>query len=155
MLFSGNSARQSTTHTLTNTFFPDLKSVKLTPGVPTGSIWDALPLADFSTRCLSAACFIFVRNQSAHHQLYYVFVCTHCAHKTHALRQSHIQTNRSLETTQGPCLMFLMANKVQRQTGIIWQRKRIWQCVFGGLVLLTPASEAVLLKLTLKARVEE
>lgn len=80
-------------------------------------------------------CFILDRNQSDHHKpVYYVFWGhTRCAHtQVYALTSSHIQTQReSLKTTcRLPLDVFLMANKVQRQKGIIWQ-KRLWKpCTF-------------------------
>ena len=161
-----NTRAHAHTHTHTH-LFPDLNSTLLTPGVPVESSWAALPLTEISTCCLGTASarLISDRNQSSRHKpssTYYVFegaptACRKNAH-THTLTLTY--TNRkSLKTTRRLRLdvsffFFLMANKVQRQKEIIWQKERMWQCVFGGLVLLTPASEAVL-KCTLKARAEQ
>lgn len=141
----------------------DLKSAALTPGVSVESHWVALPLTEICTCCLSAASarFIFLTeiNQAvtSHRQLYHVFERTPTVHIKCMHSHSHIHKNKQKfeNNTQAPAWCFLMANKVQRQRGIIWQKEGMWQCVFGGLVLLTPASEAALLKLTLKARAEQ
>ena len=162
------------THTPTHThLFPDLSSTLLTPGVPVESGWAALPLTEISTCCLGTASarLISDRNQSSRHKpssTYYVFEGAPTAHKKSARTHTHTHTHTSTHTHvhkqkkawkqhAGCGLMFplfMMANKVQRQKEIIWQKGRMWQCVFGGLVLLTPASETVL-KRTLKARAEQ
>lgn len=155
---------QCAKHTHQHKFLPDLKSCTLTPGVPVQSGCAILPLTGISTCCLKATstCFSSDRNQSDRHKasaaLLCVWVHTHCAHKMHTHTQSHTVYNNKKkleENTWAPDWCFLKANKVQRQRRIIWQKEGMWQCVFRGLVLLTPANESMLLKLTLKAMAEQ
>ena len=164
-----NTRAHAHTHTHTH-LFPDLNSTLLTPGVPVESSWAALPLTEISTCCLGTASarLISDRNQSSRHKpssTYYVFEGAPTACRKNAHTHTHTHTHTHLHKQKKPenntqaaawCFLFffLMANKVQRQKEIIWQKERMWQCVFGGLVLLTPASEAVL-KCTLKARAEQ